>query len=78
MKIAGVRHWMCTEVPEKFRDRTEISMEEIEELSCEFDVAVMHHTQVQPSKREKRTGAPEVPDLVFVWIDVLGGRFRQR
>jgi len=80
MKVDFVRHWLGSDLPEKFRGAGpfEVMAEEFERLAADYDVAVMHHAQVQPTRRERGMGAPPKPDRVGLWLDVRGGRFRQR
>lgn len=56
----------------------EISIEEIAELSNEYDVAIMHFAQQQPTKKELKAGAKPIPDAIALVVDVRGGSFKQR
>jgi hypothetical protein len=83
MRIDEVRTWWGNEdrVPAWLRGKTapfEISEAQLDELSQLFDVAVMHHRQPQPTKHERSQGAKPVPDLRVLWLDDVGGKFRQR
>jgi hypothetical protein len=43
-----------------------------------FDLPERFLQQEQPSKRERARGAKEVPDKLALFLDVKGGKFRQR
>lgn len=68
----------------KFTDRFqgegpfELTMEDIVEITAEYDLGFFHHMRPQPTKKEINAGAKPVPPLLGVYIDELGGRFRQR
>lgn len=70
---AGVPAWLCGKT-EPF----EISEAQLDELLALFDVAIMHHRQPQPTKSERHRGAKPLPDLRVLWLDAVGGKFRQR
>jgi hypothetical protein len=80
MRIDIVGHWLGGELPEHLKGDGpfEVSGEEILRLAETYDVAIMHHKQVQPSKREQRQGAKPMPDKLGLWLDHKGGRFHQR
>lgn len=82
MQVDEVRAWGGDAwVPERFRGQPgpfEISEVMLNELSKLFDVALMHHEQSQPTKAERGRGAKPVPPRLVLWLDVIGGKFRQR
>lgn len=82
MKVDEVRAWGGDAwVPERFRGQPgpfEISEAMLSELSKRFDVAFMHHAQPQPTRRERGQGTQPVPDKLVLWLDTIGGKFRQR
>jgi hypothetical protein len=83
MQVDEVRAWggVYDWIPEEFRGKPgpfEVSEGMLDELSKIFDVAIMNHRQQQPSKRERGRGAKPIPPRRVLWIDVLGGGFKQR
>jgi hypothetical protein len=80
IKVDGVWPWGFKEIPEKYKEHKayEISMEELAELTKEYDVAFMHIKQTQPSKKEMSRGAKPVPDLFLMALDSPAGKFRMR
>lgn len=81
MKFDFVGSWDGTSLPKRFAGLEgpfEVAGTEIESFAEQYDVAIMHHPQEQPTKKAQRAGAPTVPDQVALWFDRKGGKFRQR
>jgi len=81
MKFDFVGHFVGASLPSRFAGLEgpfEVTGKDIEGFAEQYDVAIMHHQQVQPTKKAQRAGAPEVPDQVALWFDRKGGKFRQR
>lgn len=53
-------------------------IDEFLELSKEYDVAIMHLKQPQPTKKAIKRGEKPVPDKIALVVDVKGGRFTMR
>jgi hypothetical protein len=81
MRVDEVSAWGSENwVPEKFRGPGphELSEADLDDLSQRFDVALVHLEQDQPTKRERGRGVKSVPPRRVLWLDVVGGKFRQR
>lgn len=71
MKVSVVRHWVGDAIPEKYSKREgpfEISMEDIESLYKDFDVAIFHSRPI----------GKETEDYVSIYLDRKYKHFRQR
>lgn len=64
MKVRHITHWNSGKVPDKFKDATEVTWKDTEELCAAFDVAFVHTPGSGPDPA--------------IWLDNLGGRFRVR
>lgn len=79
MKVDHIYCWYGLP-PEGFRGEGpfEITMEDLEQLYVQYDVLFTHIRQPQPTKQAQRGGEPIVPDVIGLWLDEKGGKFRQR
>lgn len=76
-----VKGWAATPIPDRYRNLEGpfyVSGDEFMRLSYEYDAAIMHHPQQQPTKRERGLGAQPVPDKIGLWLDQKGKHFSQR
>jgi hypothetical protein len=80
MRFDAVAHWLGKPLPAYLVEHMadDIPMKEIEALARVHDIAIMHQRQPQPTRRQQRQGAKYVEDKVTLWVDDLGGKFRQR
>lgn len=82
MRIDFVWHWSCNRenLPDKFQGvgPFELTMEDIESLSQQYDVMIHSIRMPQPTKKQLRHGAQPVPDRIGLYIDQKHMRFSQR
>jgi len=81
IKVDFVRGWAAMTLPERYQDvvgPTYITADEFMRLAYDYDAAIMHHPQTQPTRKERGQGAQPVPDKIGLWLDVKGKHFSQR
>lgn len=81
IQVDFVKGWAATPIPERYQGIDGpfyIDGEEFMRLAYDYDAAIMHHPQPQPTRRERGLGAKEVPDKVGLWLDAKGKHFSQR